>query len=322
MVFVMKKGILCALLFSLVLLFQAPEAQSAQTRFSIATGGTAGVYFPIGGAIAKAVSKTGALQVTAESSNASVANVNLLSRYEIEMAFVQNDVTFWAYNGQNMFEKPLPNLRTVMALYPEHVHWVISKTSDIKSIGDLRGKRVNVGPPGSGYEAGARSILQVAGMTFDDLRANRLDNSGATARFKDTQLAAALFVLGYPAPAPMDIATSRPITLLDFDEEFMAKLTATHPFFVPSIIPSGTYQGIDKDTVTPAVMAIIVTHDKMPEQTVYTFLANLFDNLEEVQAAHAKAREITLENALGGVGAAPMHPGAVKFFKEKGLSLP
>ena len=318
----LKKGIFLALFFSLAALCQAPEAQSAQKRFSIATGNTAGVYFPIGGAVAKAVSKSGELQVTAEAANASIANVNLLSRHEIEMAFVQNDVTFWAFNGQNMFEKPLPNLRTVMALYPEHVHWVVTKASGINSIDDLRGKRINVGAPGSGFEAGARSILQVAGMTFDDLRANRLDASGAASRFKDNQLDAAIFVIGYPAPAPMDIAISRPISLLNFEKEFMDKLVAAHPFFVPSVIPGGTYQGVDKDTTTPAVMALIVTHDRMPEDTVYIFLKNLFDNLPEVQAAHAKAREITLETALDGMSAAPLHPGAIKFFKEKGLTFP
>ena len=318
----LRKGLLCALFFSLIVMFQTPEAQSAQTRISIATGGTAGVYFPIGGAMARAVSKTPALQATAESSNASIANVNLLSKLEVDIVFAQNDVTYWAFHGQNMFDNPLPNLRTIMALYPEHVHWVVSKASDINTIEDLRGKRVNVGAPGSGFEADARSILRVAGMTFDDLRASRLDAAGAASRFKDNQLDAGIFVIGYPAPAVMDIATSRPITLMNFEEEFMNKLVEAYPFFVPSIIPGGTYQGIDEDTVTPAVMALLVTHDKMPEEVIHTFLTNLFDNLADVHAAHSKAREITLETALNGVTAAPMHPGAIRFFKEKGLTLP
>jgi len=318
----MKKGMLYALIFSFVLLIQIPEAQSAQKRLSIATGGTSGIYFPIGGAIAKAVSKAGDIQATAESSNASIANVNLITKMEIELGFVQNDVTFWAYHGENMFEKPLTNLRTVVALYPEHIHLVAAKDSGINSIADLRGKRVNVGAPGSGYEADARSILRVAGMTFDDLKASRLDIAGAVARFKDHQIDAAFFVTGYPAPGPMDMATSRPITLVNFDKEFMDKLIEAYPYFIPSVIPGGTYQGIDADTATPAVMALLVTHDQMPEETIYAFLKNLFDNVAEVQGSHAKAREISLENALNGVAAAPLHPGAVRFYKERGLTFP
>lgn len=318
----MKKGILCTLLFSLVFLFHAPDAQAAQQRLSIATGGTGGVYFPVGGAIARAVSKTGELQVTAESSNASVANINLLGQREIELAFAQQDVTYWAFNGHNMFNNPMPNIRTVMALYPEHVHLVVGRDSGINTLEDLRGKRVSVGAPGSGFEADSRAILEVAGMTFNDIRANRLDGASTVSRFKDGQLDAAFFVIGYPAPGPMDIATSRPINLVNFDKDFMDKLVAAHPFFVPSVIPGGTYHGIDKDTATPAVMALIVTHDQMPEETIYTFLTNLFNNLPEIQAAHSKAQSITLETAMDGVVAAPLHPGAARFFKEKGLTFP
>ena len=318
----MKKGILYALICAVVMLFQIPEAQAAQQRLSIATGGTAGIYFPIGGAMARAVSKAGNIQATAESSNASVANVNLLSKYEIDLVFAQNDVTYWAFNGQNMFEKPITNLRTVLTLFPEHVHWLVGRDSGIKTLHDMKGKRVNVGAPGSGYEAGARATLDAAGMTFDDFRVNRLDAGGSAARFKDGQLDAAIFVIGYPAPAPMDIATSRPVTLINFDQAYMDTLVKKYPFFVPSSIPAGTYTGITHDTVTPAVMALLVTHDKMSEATIYTFLKNLFDNLPEIHAAHSKAQGITLENAMSGLAVAPLHPGAAKFYKERGLTFP
>ena len=318
----MKKGMLCALIFSLVALIQAPEAESAQKRLSILTGGTAGIYFPIGGAMAKAVSKAGDLQATAESSNASVFNVNLLSKYEAEMAFVQNDVTAWAFKGEHMFDKPMPNLRTVVSIYPEHVHLVTAKDSGIKSLADLKGKRVSVGPPNSGYEADARILLQLAGMSFNDFNTSRLSAADSAARYKDNQIDAAFMTIGYPAPAPMDMNTSKPISLVHFDKAFLDKLVATHPYFVASIIPAGTYQGVDTDTPCPAVMALIVTHDKMSDDTVYAFLKNLFDNLPDVHISHAKAKELSLENALRGIAAAPLHPGAAKFYKEKGLTLP
>jgi len=318
----MKKGIFYALICALVVLFQTPDAQAAQKRLSIATGGTSGVYFPIGGAMARAVSKAGDIQATAESSNASIANVNLLTKYEIEIAFAQNDVTSWAFNGQNMFEKPLTNLRTMATLFPEHIHWLVGRDSGIKTLQDLKGKRVNIGAPGSGYEAAARAMLQTAGMTFDDFRASRLDAAGSVARYKDNQLDAAIFAIGYPAPGPMDIATSRPVTLISFDQAYMDKLVKEFPFFVPSKIPGGIYAGIDQDTITPAVMAILVTHDKMADDVIYAFLKNLFDNLPEVHASHSKAQGITLENALSGVAVAPLHPGAAKFYKERGLKFP
>ena len=314
------KEILYALILSLAVLILPPDTQAAQ-RFSIATGGTSGIYFPIGGAMAKAASKSGALQVTLESSNASVANINLITKTEIEMGFVQNDVTYWAYHGQNMFSQPLKNLRTVLALYPEHVHLVASKESGIKSIMDLRGKRVSVGAPGSGFEADARAVLEVAGITYNDLKADRVDIASAVNRFKDNLLDAAFFVTGYPAPGPMEIATSRAISLISMDKAFMEKLIKAYPFFVAHSIPGGTYQGVDTATETPAVLALLVTHDKMPDDAIYAFLKGVFDNLPEVHASHAKAREITLQNALDGL-TAPLHPGAVKFFKEKGLTIP
>ena len=315
------KGIFFALVMTIAVLGQTPDAQCAE-RFSIATGGTSGIYFPIGGAIAKAASKTGELQATAESSNASIANINNVAQKEIEMAFAQQDVTYWAYNGQNMFEKPLSNVRTIMALYPEHVHLVVTVDSGIKTFADLKGKRVNVGSPGSGYEADSKAVLDVAGMTFSDVSLNRMDIASAVSRFKDGQLDAAFFVTGYPAPGPMDIATSRAIKLLDYDKAFMDKLIAKYPFFVASTIPGGTYDGTPETVNTPAVMALIVTHDGVSEDTVYKFLTNVFNNLPEIHASHAKAKDITLENAMDGVVAAPLHPGAAKFFKEKGLTFP
>ncbi|MDR1489405.1 MAG: TAXI family TRAP transporter solute-binding subunit [Desulfovibrio sp.] len=315
----LKIGFL-ALAFSLLCL---TSGALAAERLSLATGGTAGTYFPIGGAIANAVSKGGVVQATAETSNASVANINLVGKGEIETAIVQNDVTFWAYNGQNMFEnKPVKNLRAVLALYPEHVHLVVSKASKIAKLSDLRGKRVSVGAPGSGVEANVKAILQAADMTYKDLgEAGRMDFASTANRFKDEQVDAAFLTTGYPSPAIMDIAATKEITLVSMDRAFLDKLHKIHPYFVPDKIPAGTYRGVDKDAATPAVMAIIVAHDKVSEKVIYEFLKGIFDNLSDVQASHAKAKEISLDKALSGL-TVPLHPGAVKYYKEKGVKLP
>ncbi len=310
---------LFALILMASMLALAPLAQAAE-RLSIATGGTAGTYFPLGGALAQAASKSGVLRATAETSNAAVSNANLLSKGDIEMALLQNDVGFWAYNGQNMFQKPVKNLRAVLSLYPEDVHLVVTKKSGIKSIVDLKGKRVSVGAPGSGTEADVQAMLQSVGLTYKDLTADRLDYATTASRFKDEQIDAGFLVTGYPSPAIMDIATTKDITLVQFDKAFMDKLNKAHPYFVPSKIPAGTYKGIDTDTMVPAVMAFVATHDKVSDKVVYEFLKGVFDNLSDIHAAHAKGKNITLQNALLGF-TVPLHPGAAKFYKEKGLKV-
>ncbi len=316
----MKRMRIFVLACAVAALAFVPAAQ-AKEFLSIATGGTSGTYYPIGGAIAKAVSKSGALQVTAETGNASVANINLVSKGEIEIAFAQNDISYWAYQGRQMFKTPLKNLRAVAALYPEHVQLITLKDSDIKNLADLKGKRVSVGAPGSGVEADVQAIFQVAGLTYNDMKVDYLDFGATTNRFKDNQIDAGFVVAGYPTASIMDLATTKPITLLNFDKEFLTKLAVEHPYFVPSVIPAGTYQGIDAATDTPAVMAILVTNDQVSENAIYEFTKELYANIADVHAAHAMAKEIKLQTALEGL-TIPLHPGAARFFKEQGMKLP
>lgn len=297
-----------------------PFAQ-AKDFLSIATGGTSGTYYPIGGAIAKAVSQSGALQVTAETGNASVANINLVSKGEIEVAFAQNDISYWAYKGRQMFKTPLTNLRAIAALYPEHVQLITLKDSNIKTLADLKGKRVSVGAPGSGVEADVQAIFQVADLTYKDMKVDYLDFGATTSRFKDNQIDAGFVVAGYPTASIMDLATTKPITLLNFDKAFLDRLAQEHPYFVPSTVPAGTYKGIDTEIHTPAVMAILITNDQVSEQTIYEFTKELYAHLNDVHAAHAMAKEIKLQTALDGL-TIPLHPGAAKFYKEQNMKLP
>lgn len=296
-------------------------AAGAADYLSIATGGTAGTYYPIGGAIAAAVTKGSDIQATAETGNASVANVNLVATGEIEVAFAQNDITYWAYNGMIMFEgKPLQNLRTIAALYPEHVQLITARNAGVTNFEDLKGKRVGVGAPGSGVEADVRAIFQVYGLTYDDMKAEFLDFAATSSRFKDNQIDAGFVVSGYPTSSIMDLAATKDVTLVSFDDETLAKLSATHPYFVASEIPGGTYSGMDSATKTPAVMAMLVTRDDVPEELIYKFTKAMFENIADVQASHAQGRAISLDKALSGL-TAPLHPGAAKFYKEAGLKV-
>lgn len=293
----------------------------AKNYVSIATGGTSGTYYPIGGAIAQAASKSGAVQATAETGNASVANLNLIGKGEIEVGFAQNDTAFWAYNGQQMFKEPMKNLRAVAVLYPEHVQVIVAKDAKVNDIEGLKGKRVSVGAAGSGVEADVRAIFDVAGLKYGDMKVDHLDFGATTNRFKDNQIDVGFVVSGYPTASIMDLTTSKEVGLLSFSDEFLAKLGKKHPYFVASLIPANTYRGIDKDTKTPAVMAMLVTHDKVPEAVIYEFLKSMFGNIGMVHASHSMAKQISLEKALEGT-TLPVHPGAAKFYKEKNVPIP
>jgi TRAP transporter TAXI family solute receptor len=293
----------------------------AKDFVSVATGGTSGTYYPIGGAIAQAASKSGVIQATAETGNASVANLNLVGKGEIEIAFAQNDTTFWAYNGEQMFKEPLKNVRAVAALYPEHVQVITAKDAKIVTVDDLKGKRVSVGAAGSGTEADARALFDIAKLTYADMKVDHLDFGQTTNRFKDNQIDVGFVVAGFPTASVMDLTTTKDVQLLSFSDDFLTQLSKKFPYFVASVIPANTYRGIDKETKTPAVVAILVTHDKVPENVIYEFVKGMFENLDTIQASHATAKQITLNGALQGL-TAPVHPGAAKYFKEKGLTVP
>ena len=316
----MKKVIIVSLVVVMAALSFATMAPAA-TLMSVATGGTSGTYYAVGGALASAVSKAGKIQCTAETGNASVANANLIATKGIEIAFVQNDITYWAVNGQLMFQgKPLKNIRAVASLYPEHVQMVVTKDAKINKFEDLKGKRVGVGAPGSGVEGDVQALFKIAGLKYSDLKkADYLDFAATASRFKDDQIDAGFVVAGYPTAALMDLTTTKNnVTLFSFDDAFLAKLHKQYPFFVSSTIPANTYKGVTKTVKTPAVMAILITHADVPEADIYAFVSSMFGNLKDVQAAHAKGKEITLKGALDGL-TAPLHPGAAKFYKEKGL---
>jgi TRAP transporter TAXI family solute receptor len=231
----MKKVVIVALI-AVMAAFSFVSVASAANFMSIATGGTTGTYYAVGGAIANAVTKAGKVQVTAETGNASVANVNLVNTKGIELAFTQADIAYWAYNGQLMFQgKPLKNLRAVCALYPEHIQVIVTKDAKMKKFTDIKGKRVGVGAPGSGVEGDVQALFKQAGLTYKDLaKADFLDFAATTSRFKDNQIDVGFVVAGFPTASVMDLLTTKNnITLFSFDDAFLKALNKTYPFMVP-----------------------------------------------------------------------------------------
>ena len=299
-----------------------PCAAQAQQYFRIGTGGTAGTYYPVGGMIANAVSQPGKIIATAQASNGSVANVNGIVGGSMESGFSQADVATWAQKGTGLYEgKPnVPGLRLIANLYPESVHVVVKKGSNIKSVADLRGKRVALDEPGSGTLVNARAILAAYGLKEADIKPEYIKPNQAGDKMKDGSLDAFFFTGGAPAGAIAELASAGSgIELLPIDGAPAETLRKASPFFAPDTIAADTYKGVAA-VATLAVGAQWVTSDKADAATVYEVTKALFSEATQRQlaAGHPKGRFITQENAVKGAGI-PFHPGAERFYKEAGL---
>lgn len=294
----------------------------AQQFFRIGTGGTAGTYYPVGGMIANAVSQPGKLVVTAQASNGSVANVNAIAGGALESGFSQADVATWAQKGTGIYEgKPnVPSLRLIANLYPESVHIVARKGAGIKTVADLKGKRVALDEPGSGTLVNARLILAAYDVKEGDIKPEYIKPNQAGDKMKDGALDAFFFVGGAPAGAIAELASSGAgIELIPIDGPQAEGLRMASPFFAPDTIPADTYKGVAA-VKTLSVGAQWVTSDKADPAVVYEIVKALYGDAAQkmLSAGHAKGKLITKENAVKGAGI-PFHPGAEKFYREAGL---
>lgn len=315
----MKLKLLAALALSASVL-TAPA--SAQQFFRIGTGGTAGTYYPVGGMIANAVSQNTKIVATAQASNGSVGNVNGIAGGAMEAGFSQSDVATWAQTGTGIWEgKPaISGLRAIANLYPESLHIVVKKGAGIKSVADLKGKRVALDEPGSGTLVNARVVLAAYGITEKDLKPEYIKPNQAGDKMKDGALDAFFFTGGAPAGAIAELASSGAgIDLLPIDGPQADALRKSSPFFAVDNIPAETYKGVGA-VKTLAVGAQLVTSDKADTETVYQFTKAMYGDAAQklLQAGHAKGKYITVKNAVQGVGI-PFHPGATKFYKEAGV---
>ena len=312
-----------------------PAAGQDITFFRIGTGGTAGTYFPIGGLIANAISNppgsracadggscgVPGLVATAVASNGSVANVNAIAGGGMQSGFVQSDVAFWGYTGTGIYEgRPkVDTLRAIANLYPESFHLVVRKGSGIKSIRDLKGKRMSLDEPGSGTLVDARLILSAYGMTEKDIKAEYLKPQQSADKLKDGALDAFFSVSGWPQGAISELATTTGIDLVPIDGPEAEKLVKEYSFFSTDEIPDTAYKNV-AGVRTVSVNAIWVTSSKLPDALIYGITSALWNpsTRKLLDSGHAKGRAIKLETALAGLGV-PLHPGAEKFYKEKGL---
>jgi hypothetical protein len=313
----MKKlfGACVAVLF----LVGAVASASAGDNLVLATGGTAGTYYPFGGAMAKIWnSKIKDMNVTAQTSGASGENVRLINKKEVELALVQSDTLDFAFNAQEAFKEPLKGMSAIAVLYPEIIQVVVGAASPIKSIADLKGKKVGVGAPGSGTEANFRQLLDAYGMKKEDVNFQFLSFAESAEAYKDKHIDAFIVTAGIPNAGIMDVATQNEIRILDIPADVAAKLTQKYPFLAAVKIPTNTYKGQSAEVSTVAVTAVLICGNQLKDDMVYNLTKTLFENQAELAAAHAKGKELNIQYAVKGVSI-PFHPGAVKYYKEKGL---
>ncbi len=314
-----------------------PTAVGAQqmTLFRIGTGGVAGTYYPIGGLLAAIISSPpGArpcdqggscgvpgLVAIVQSSNGSVANVEGIAAGQLESGFVQSDVAFGAYHGTGAFadRAPVPGLRAIASLYVESVHLVVSADSDIREIGELRGKRVSLDSLGSGTHIDALLILEAHGLGVDDLDAQFIKPEQSTRAMLAGELDAFFIVAGYPTPSVLEMTRDHAARLLPIDGPLIDALVEAYPFFSRDIIPDGVYPGVPS-TPTLGVVAQWLVHERLDADLAHDITAALWHPTHRalLDTGHAKGKEITLETALDGLGI-PLHPGAERFYREMGM---
>lgn len=314
----MRKGFISLILFMLLVgLVSMGLAQ--EVKLILATGGTAGTYYPFGGAMAKIWnSKIPGMNVTAQATGASAENVRLINKKEAELALVQSDTIDFAYNAKEAFKEPLTKMNAIAVLYPEIIQIVVRGDSKIKGFTDLKGVKIGVGAPGSGTEANFRQLLDVHGMKKEDVKAQYLSFAESAEQFKDKHIEAFIVTAGIPNAAIMDVAVMQNIRILSIAADKIAQLTKKYPFLSPMVIPANTYKNQTEEVKTVAVSAVLIASSELSEDVVYKLTKALFDNQSELASAHAKGKELNLKTATKGVSI-PFHKGAVKYFKEKGL---
>ena len=301
-------------------------AAVAQQRmfFGIATGGTGGTYYPLGGMLAQLISNKATvggqkISATAEAAGASVGNAKLLGNKEIESAFVAADILDAAYNGTGQFNgAPLKNLRALGALYPETVQLITRADMGINSVRDLKGKSVSSGSPGSGQYQLLTDLLKVHGMSRNDVKEDLSSFTQAVDKIKDGNLHATLITAGVPTAAVTDFAQSHALKVIPLSGPEIAELRKQQPYYAEVPLPANTYKGQTAAVPTLAVMAVWTAHDAVPEGVAYEVTKALYENTAIMGQVHVQGKNISLGTATA-VGTAPLHPGSVRYFKEKGI---
>jgi len=313
-------------MFVLATTFGALTTVSASDQFvTIGTGGVTGVYYPTGGAICRLVNKykkESGIRCTVESTGGSVYNLNTIAAGELDMGVAQSDQQYLAYHGQGKFESVGPNkdLRAAFSVHPEPFTLVARADSGIKDFMDLKGKRVNLGSPGSGQRATMEVMMKAAGLKMSDLKlASELKMAEQAPALCDNKIDAISYVVGHPSGALKEATTSCDAVLVNVTGKPVEDLIADNAYYRVATIPGGMYRGNDNDTITFGVGATFVTSAKVSEKVIYTVVKAVFENFEAFKKLHPAFSVLKKEEMIKDGLSAPLHPGAIKYYKEVGL---
>jgi hypothetical protein len=297
---------------------------SAQEFISIGTGGVTGVYYPTGGAICRLVNKgrkEHGIRCAVESTGGSVYNINTIKAGELEFGVAQSDWQYHAYNGTSKFaDNPFPDIRAVFSVHPEPFTVIARSDAGVNSFADLKGKRVNVGNPGSGQRATMEVVMDAYGIGMDDFAlATEYKGSEMAKQLCDGNIDAMIYTIGHPAAAIKEATTTCDATLVSVTGPEVEKLVADNPFYRVATIPGGMYKGTDGDTTTFGVGATFVTSATVPEEVVYIVAKSVMENVEDFRKLHPAFANLDPAEMVNDGLSAPLHPGAEKAYMELGL---
>jgi TRAP transporter TAXI family solute receptor len=319
----MKRILVLGIVFIFVFSFSSAYAQKT-VRLSIATGGTGGVYYPLGGGMANIISKyIPYTEATAEVTTASVDNCRLIGAGKGELALIMADTGWDAYQGRAQFREKIP-LRTVAVLYPNNMHIVTLEGKGIEKVIDLKGKRVSTGAPGSGTEVMALRVIEAYGLDpTKEMTRDKLGVSESAGALKDRKIDAFFWVGGLPTAAVTDLGATPGIKIKILDHsDVVPKMRETYgPIYVKGVIPAKTYPGQTVDVPISVVWNLLVCHENMKGDLVYDIVKTMFDHKPELVNVHREARWLSLEYQPTGASPIPFHPGTIRYFAEKGLKL-
>jgi len=305
-------------------LIAAISIPSFATQFiTIGTGGVTGTYYPTGGAICRMINKdrkTTGIRCSVESTGGSVYNVNTINANELDFGIAQSDTVYQAYHGEGKFKgKAIKGLRSVLAIYPELLAFVVTKSSGIKSLADVKGKKINIDIPGSGTRMTTDIVLEAFGIKHSDMAlANELKSSEGPTMLKDNKIDGYFGVFGHPTANIKDAANSVDIDLVPIEGKPIDDLVKKYSYYAKGVISGSFYKGVEHDTPSMGVKALLVTKDSIDDKIVYTVAKTILDHFDEFKKLHPAYKTITKESLLDGL-AVPQHPGAIKAFKEAGL---
>lgn len=307
-----------------VLLAGAMAIPAFSTQFiTIGTGGVTGTYYPTGGAVCRLVNqykKETKIRCSVESTGGSVYNVNTIKNGELDFGIAQSDVVYQAANGTGKFEgKPVKKIRSVMAIYPELLTLVSRAEAGITSIDKVKGKRVNIGNPGSGNEASAMILFNEAGVKKSDLAfAGALKAAEMPDALRDNKIDAYFYMVGHPTANIKDASNSVDVRIVPLEGKAVDSLIKKYPYYAKSVVPGGLYKGVTKDVPSFGVKAVLTTSTDVSDKAVYTVVKAILENFDKFKKLHPAYSKITKESLLDGLSA-ELHPGAKKYFKEAGL---